>query len=1095
MAFAARQVYKEEMKRLAFLLVFFAAIAASWPIASQSFTADTFSGLRARSIGPAVTSGRIVTIAVDPANTSTFYVGAASGGVWKTVNGGATWQPVFDTQGSFSIGWITIDAKRPNVVWVGTGERNSQRSVGYGDGVYRSDDGGRSWTNVGLKNSEHIGRIVIDPKDSETVYVAAQGPLWAPGGDRGLYKTTDGGKTWDQVLKISEHTGVSDVVVDPRNPQILIASAYQRRRHFFTMINGGPESAIHRSTDGGKTWKKVTTGLPEEQLGRIGLAISPVNPDIVYANVEAANAKGGIYRSTDNGVTWEKRSDYNQGAMYYGDVFADPANVERIYVPDVVFQVSDDGGRTLRSLGTRNMHVDNHIIWVDPANTSHMLVGNDGGLYRSHDRGAHWIFYENLPVTQFYDIDVDNAAPFYNVYGGTQDNYSLGGPARTRSEHGILNQDWFVTQGGDGFVSRVDPEDPNTIYAELQHGVIVRYDKRTGERIGIQPQEDKGGVPLRWNWDSPFIISPHLHTRLYLASQFLYRSDDKGSTWKIVSSDLTRQIDRNTLPVMGRVWGPDAVAKNTSTALYGNVSAIAESPKKEGLLYIGTDDGLLQVSEDGGGKWRKVDKLAGVPSDAYIARIRASQHDAATVYVAAENHQNGDFAPYLLKSTDSGRSWKSINGDLPARGSTYSIAEDHVDPNLLFAGTEFAAWYSKDGGQHWSKIGGLPTIAVREIAIQRRENDLVLGTFGRGIYVVDDYSPVRAATPATLTTAATLFPVRDTVLYVPRLDYGLPGKAFQGEMLYAAPNPPFGVQLTYYVKDGIKTLKEKRIEAEKEAEKAGKPIRYPTPDELRAEADEEAPAMLLTVSDAAGTPVRVVTGPIAKGLQRVAWDLRAPAHQLPPNRPRGEIEELFGDPLVGPYVVPGKYTVTLSQRVGGAVTQIAGPVAFNVVMDPQSPHPAADQTARWQFQQKLQSLRRDIAGSLELANSTDTRLDAIRKALDATPAAPRALHDQARALARRLSAILVELQGDRRLGARSVPVPAAISERANTISGELNRTLGRPTATHEQQLQIASELFTAQRAALKALVETDVPAIEKELERAGAPYTPGRVPR
>jgi len=1095
MAFAARQVYKEEMKRLAFLLVFFAAIAASWPIASQSFTADTFSGLRARSIGPAVTSGRIVTIAVDPANTSTFYVGAASGGVWKTVNGGATWQPVFDTQGSFSIGWITIDAKRPNVVWVGTGERNSQRSVGYGDGVYRSDDGGRSWTNVGLKNSEHIGRIVIDPKDSETVYVAAQGPLWAPGGDRGLYKTTDGGKTWDQVLKISEHTGVSDVVIDPRNPQILIASAYQRRRHFFTMINGGPESAIHRSTDGGKTWKKVTTGLPEEQLGRIGLAISPVNPDIVYANVEAANAKGGIYRSTDNGVTWEKRSDYNQGAMYYGDVFADPANVERIYVPDVVFQVSDDGGRTLRSLGTRNMHVDNHIIWVDPANTSHMLVGNDGGLYRSHDRGAHWIFYENLPVTQFYDIDVDNAAPFYNVYGGTQDNYSLGGPARTRSEHGILNQDWFVTQGGDGFVSRVDPEDPNTIYAELQHGVIVRYDKRTGERIGIQPQEDKGGVPLRWNWDSPFIISPHLHTRLYLASQFLYRSDDKGSTWKIVSPDLTRQIDRNTLPVMGRVWGPDAVAKNTSTALYGNVSAIAESPKKEGLLYIGTDDGLLQVSEDGGGKWRKVDKLAGVPSDAYIARIRASQHDAATVYVAAENHQNGDFAPYLLKSTDSGRSWKSINGDLPARGSTYSIAEDHVDPNLLFAGTEFAAWYSKDGGQHWSKIGGLPTIAVREIAIQRRENDLVLGTFGRGIYVVDDYSPVRAATPATLTTAATLFPVRDTVLYVPRLDYGLPGKAFQGEMLYAAPNPPFGVQLTYYVKDGIKTLKEKRIEAEKEAEKAGKPIRYPTPDELRAEADEEAPAMLLTVSDAAGTPVRVVTGPIAKGLQRVAWDLRAPAHQLPPNRPRGEIEELFGDPLVGPYVVPGKYTVTLSQRVGGAVTQIAGPVAFNVVMDPQSPHPAADQTARWQFQQKLQSLRRDIAGSLELANSTDTRLDAIRKALDATPAAPRALHDQARALARRLSAILVELQGDRRLGARSVPVPAAISERANTISGELNRTLGRPTATHEQQLQIASELFTAQRAALKALVETDVPAIEKELERAGAPYTPGRVPR
>ena len=1015
--------------------------------------------------------------------------------MWKTVNGGATWQPVFDTQGSFSIGWITLDPKRPNVVWVGTGERNSQRSVGYGDGVYRSDDGGRSWTNVGLKSSEHIGRIVIDPKNSDTVYVAAQGPLWAPGGDRGLYKTTDGGSTWAQVLKISEHTGVSDVVVDPRNPDVVIASAYQRRRHFFTMINGGPESAIHRSTDGGKTWKKVTTGLPDEQLGRIGLAISPVNPDIVYANVEAANSKGGIYRSTDNGVTWEKRSDYNQGSMYYGDVFADPVNVERIYVPDVIFQVSDDGGKTLRSLGTRNMHVDNHIIWVDPANTSHLLVGNDGGLYRSHDRGAHWLFFENLPITQFYDIDVDNATPFYNVYGGTQDNYSLGGPVRTRSEHGILNEDWFVTQGGDGFVSHVDPEDPNTIYAELQHGVIVRYDKRTGERIGVQPQEDKGGVPLRWNWDSPFIISPHMHTRLYFGAQFVYRSDDRGNSWKVVSPDLTRQIDRNTLPVMGKVWGPDAVAKNTSTALYSNISAIAESPKKEGLLYVGTDDGLIQVSEDGGGKWRKVDKLPGVPSDAYVARIRASQHDAATVYVAAENHQNGDFAPYLLKSTDSGRNWKAINGDLPARGSTYAIAEDHVDPNLLFAGTEFAAYFSKDGGQHWNKIAGIPTIAVREIAIQKRENDLLLGTFGRGIYVVDDYSPVRASTPATLTDAATLFPVRDAVLYVPTLRYGLPGKAFQGEMLYSAANPPYGVTMTYYLKDGIKTLKEKRLEAEKEAEKAGRPIRYPTADELRAEADEEAPAMLLTISDTTSTPVRIVTGPIAKGLQRVAWDLRAPAHQLPPNRPRGEIEELFGDALVGPFVVPGKYSVTLSQRVGGVVSQVAGPVAFNVAMDPLSPHTAADQTARWEFQQKLQSLRRDIAGALELATSTDTRLEAIRKALDATPAAPRTLHEQARALSRRLDAILVELQGDRRLGARSVPTPVAISERANTISGELNRTLGRQTTTHEQQLQIASELFVAQRAALKALVETDVPAIERELERVGAPYTPGRVPR
>ena len=1063
--------------------------------AAQTPAADTAPTLRARSIGPAVTSGRVMTIAVDPTNTAVFYVGAASGGVWKTVNGGASFQPVFDTQGSFSIGWVTLDPRRPNIVWVGTGERNSQRSVAYGDGVYKSEDGGQSWTNVGLKTSEHIGRIVVDPKDSDTVYVAAQGPLWAPGGDRGLFKTTDGGQTWSAVLKISENTGVTDVVVDPRNPNVIVAAAYQRRRHFFTMIDGGPESGIHRSTDGGKSWKKVTTGLPDEQLGRIGLAISPVNPDVLYANVEAANRKGGIFRSSDNGVTWEKRADYNSGAMYYGDIFPDPVNVDRVYIPDVIFQVSDDGGRTMHALGQRHMHVDNHIIWVDPSNTRHLLVGNDGGLYRSYDRGATWIFFENLPLAQYYDVDVDNASPFYNVYGGLQDNNSLGGPSRTRSEHGILNQDWFVTQGGDGFASHVDPEDPDTIYAELQHGVLVRYDKRTGERVGIQPQEQKGGVPLRWNWDAPFIISPHSHTRLYFGAQVLYRSDDRGNSWRIVSPDLTRQLDRNALPVMGKIWGPDAVAKNTSTALYGNLSAIAESPKREGLLYAGTDDGLVQVSEDAGGHWRKVDRLPGVPANAYIARIRASQHDATTVYVAAENHQNGDFAPYLLKSTDGGKTWNSINGDLPARGSTYAIAEDHLDPRLLFAGTEFAAYWSKDGGQHWVKIGGIPTIAVREIAIQKRENDAVFGTFGRGVYIVDDYSSLRTTTAANPTATASLFPVRDAVLYVPTLQYGMPGKGFQGELFYSAENPPYGAVFTYHLKEGLKTLTQKRVEAEKAAEKAGRPIKYPTPEELRAEAAEEAPAILLTITNAAGTPIRVVSGPIEKGLQRVAWDLRAPAHQLPPNRPRGEIEELFGDPLVGPYLVPGKYSVTLSQRVAGVVSQLAEPVEFNVVLDVQAGHSQADQAARWQFQEKLQALRRDISGALELANSTNVRLDAIKRALDATPAAPRALHDQARALQRRLSAILVELQGDRSLGARGGPVPVAISERANTISSELNRTLARPTTTHDQQFQIASELFVAERAKLKALVESDLPSIERELERLGAPYTPGRLPK
>jgi photosystem II stability/assembly factor-like uncharacterized protein len=1070
------------------------AATASPEAKKPALTSETFGGLRARLIGTAMTSGRVMTLAVHPENPGIIYVGSASGGVWKTTNGGATWQPIFDKEGSFSIGWLTLDPKNPSVVWVGTGERNSQRSVAYGDGVYKSEDGGKSWKNVGLKNSEHIGRIVVNPDNSDIVYVAAQGPVWSAGGDRGLFKTSDGGKTWEQVLKISEHTGVSDVVLDPRDPDVVIATSYQRRRSFATFINGGPESAIHRSTDGGKTWTKVNTGLPSEELGRIGLAITPVEPYFVYANVEAAGRKGGIYRSSDNGVTWEKRSDYNQGSMYYGDIFADPVNPQRVYVPDVYPQMSDDGGKTFRPFAQRSVHVDHHILWVDPSNTDHMLIGNDGGLYRSMDAGVTWVFFENLPLTQFYDIDVDDAQPFYNVYGGTQDNYSLGGPSRTRSDHGIMNEDWFVTNGGDGFVSHVDPTDPNIVYAELQHGVIVRYDKRTDERQGIQPKTEHGEPPSRWNWDAPFIISPHSPTRLYMGSQRLYRTDDRGNSWKAISGDLTRQIDRNQTPIMGKVWGPDAVAKNTSTALYGNLSAVAESPKKEGLLYVGADDGLVQVSEDGGATWRRIDSFPGVPKDAYVARIRASQHDANTAYIAFENHQNGDFAPYLFKTTDAGRTWTPITGDLPKRGSTYAIAEDHVDPNLLFTGTEFAAYFSKDGGQKWMKVAGLPTIAVREIAIQKRHNDLVLGTFGRGIYVLDDYTPLRATTLEMTQAPATLVGARDAMLYVPTQKYGGRGKSFQGEMLYMAENPPYGAVITYHLKESLKTLKQKRVDAEKAAEKAGKAIEYPSFDALRAEAEEEAPAILLTIADESGTPIRTITGPATAGFQRVAWDLRLPLHTLPRTpRPGDDDDDFFGNQS-GPYAIPGAYSVSLAQRVGGVVTPLAGPVSFKVFADPNSPLTAADHKTRGEFQTVYQSLRRSVAGAIETANATSTRLDQLKRALDGAPKAPRALHDSVRAMEKRLGVILIALRGDTAIARRSEATADSISDRVNFIGFEQSRTLAPATGTHRRQVEIAKALFAEELAKLKALVETDIPAIEREAEAAGAPWTMGRIP-
>ena len=464
----------------------------------------------------------------------------------------------------------------------------------------------------------------------------------------------------------------------------------------------------------------MKAGLPGEELGRIGLATAPSDPDVVYAIVEAAERKGGIFRSVDRGVTWEKRNDFDRQAQYYSHIVVDPKNKDRLYVMYVVMQVSDDGGRTLRPMTERWKHVDNHALWIDPNDTNYYLCGCDGGIYESFDRGANWAHKPNLPITQFYDVACDETGPFYHVYGGTQDNYTLGGPARTRSAHGITNADWFVTQDGDGFQSRVDPKEPNIVYSEMQYGGLVRFDRKTGQRVGIQPQPGKGEPPLRWNWDSPLVLSPHANTRLYFAANKLFRSDDRGDSWKAISGDLTRQLDRDKLPVMGKIQGPEAVSKHLSTSFYGNCTALAESPKKEGLLFAGTDDGLIQVTEDAGANWRKIDKFPAVPERTFVTRLLASQHDANVVYAAFDNHKMGDFTPYLLRSSDAGKSWATIADDLPRRGSVYAIAEDHVDPNLLFAGTEFGLYASVDGGKKWQRLkAGLPTILVKDLAIQR----------------------------------------------------------------------------------------------------------------------------------------------------------------------------------------------------------------------------------------------------------------------------------------------------------------------------------------------------------------------------------------
>lgn len=1046
----------------------------------DTLSSSTLSGLKLRPIGPAATSGRISWIAVNPQNTSEAYVSAASGGVWKTANAGISWSSVFDNEGSYSIGTVTIDPKNPSIVWVGTGENNSQRSVSYGDGVYRSEDGGKSWKNMGLKHSEHIARILIDPRNSSIVYVAAQGPLWGPGGDRGLFKTTDAGKTWNAVLTVSENTGVTDVVMDPKDPDLLIAASYQRRRHVWTLIDGGPECGLHRSTDGGATWTKVRSGLPGADLGRIGLAMSPADPRVVYALIEAAQHQGGVFRSSDRGVSWEKRNDFDATAMYYGTIYADPKDPDRIYVMNMFIMASDDGGRTLKPLPGRATHVDYHSLWIEPGNTDHYLTGNDGGLYESFDRGQTWRHMPNLPVTQFYDVTVDNASPFYNVYGGTQDNGSLGGPSRTKSWRGIVNSDWFITQGGDGFQSRVDPEDPSTVYAESQYAGLVRYDRRTGEQVGIQPMEGKGEEPLRFNWDSPLIISQHSHTRLYLAANKLFRSDDRGDSWRAVSGNLHRPIDRNSLPVMGKVWGPDAVAKNMNTSFYGNGTALSESPLKEGLIYAGTDDGVIQVTEDGGMSWRKIEKFPGVPETTYVSRLLASQHDINTVYASFDNHKMADFAPYILRSTDAGRSWTPIKANLPANGPVLAIAEDHVNPSLLFAGTEFGLFFTVNGGQKWIQLkNDLPTIAVRDLAIQKRENDLVLATFGRGFYILDDYSPLRTFKSETISDEAIFYPVKDPLLYIRTMSLGA-----QGESFYSAPNPPFGATFTYYLKEALKTKKEKRQEAEREVEKKKITPPYPTMEQLRAEDEEEPPAFSIVVSDAYGAIVRRLPAANSKGISRATWDLRYPA-AIPAEGGGGE---------GGALVMPGEYRAALYKRVEGVTTQVAGPQSFTVTVEGLSAMTSADRKALVEFQQKAVRLQRAFSGSLQMANDVKSRLTQIKQVLQETPVRTDSLFAASTALETRINAILLSMRGDNFLRSRNENAPSSISDRIWRIVDDLGIATAKPPQTHIDAYNIANDEFTAELAKLRSLTQSDLPALEKALEAAGSPWTPGRIP-
>ncbi len=1052
-------------------------------------TSANFGGIKLRSIGPAVTSGRVSCIAVDPNNRAHFYVGAASGGVWETENDGTSWTPVFEHEPVYSVGAIAIDPKNPYVVWVGTGENNSQRSVGYGDGVYETLDGGKHWTNMGLKSSEHIGKILIDPTNPNIVFVAAQGPLWGPGGDRGLYGTTDGGKSWKCILKISQNTGVNDVEMDPTNHDVMYASAYERRRHIWGFIDGGPESAIYKSTDAGETWNKLTDGLPTLDMGKIGLAVSPVKPSVVYATVEAAEGKGGIFRSTDYGETWQKRNSYNETAMYYATIYADPVNVNRIYLMGTFLMYSNDGGKTMKHMNEKWKHVDSHCMYVDPRDPDYYLVGCDGGLYESYDQAKNWNFKSNLPIAQFYDVTVDNSKPFFYVYGGTQDNNSLGGPSQTISASGIVNSDWFITVGGDGFESRVDPEDPNTIYAESQYGGLVRFNRKTGQILGIQPQQGENEAPLRWEWDSPLIISPFSHTTIYFAADKLFKSTDRGNSWAEISGDLTRHIDVNKLKILDRVWGPYAVAKNASTSFYGTITALSESPLKRGLLYAGTDDGLLQVTDNDGETWRKIDKFPGVPELAYVSRVVASQHNVNTVYVTFDNHKNEDFKPYILKSTDQGKTWTSISSNLPVNGPVHAFAEDYKDPELLFAGTEFGLFFSNDGGGKWVQLkGSMPTIAVMDIAIQKEENDLAVATFGRGIYILDDYAPLRTLDEKALSEDAILLPVGNAMLFVQSQPLGDIGKGAQGESYFTAPNPLFGATFTYYLKHSLKTKKEIRQKEEAEAEKSGKVFQYPTDRELTAESMESQPKIELMVTDEDGNVVRRIEGPVVAGTHRVTWDLTYPS-MVVRKEPTG-----FGGNNDGPFVMPGKYTVTLLKVVDGRTVHLSSPESFEVYVPGADSMTMADHTALAAFQKKVTRLYGEIHGALQTANRLKARFDLIEDALNQTPTNIEGLMSEVSSMNMKVDSILLSLRGNQTLASLNVNIPISISGRIETILGNEAMSTALPPKTTVDSYEIASREFSSVVSELRELVRVDLKDLEGRMRAEGAPWIPGTLP-
>ncbi len=1047
----------------------------------------SLNAFKLRNVGPAFLSGRISDIAIHPEDESTWYVTAASGGVWKTENAGNTWNPIFDKQTSYSIGCVAIDPSNNSTIWIGTGENVGGRHMGYGDGIYKSSDAGKTWKNMGLKSSEHISEIIVHPSDSDVIWVAVQGPLWSKGGERGLYKTSDGGNNWRKVLGGSEWTGVTDIMIDPRNPNLIYAATWDRHRTVAAYMGGGPGSGIHKSNDGGETWKKLTNGIPKSNLGKIGIAISPQKPDVIYAAIEQDRTKGGLYKSEDRGESWKKMSDTVSGGTgphYYQELYTSPHKFDRLYLMNVQILTSENGGKTFRTLeGGRQKHSDHHAIAFKGSDPDYIMVGTDAGVYESFDLAQNWHYFLNLPLTQFYKVAVNNAEPFYHMFGGTQDNGSAGGPSATDEGTGITNKDWYKTLFADGHQSATDPVYNNIIYATTQEGRFHRVDLETGEPKFIQPQALEGDPHERYNWDTPILVSPHNPEKIYIASYRVWESENRGDSWTPISGDLTRNENRVELPIMGRTQSWDNAWDVKAMSQYNTITSLSESPVQEGIIWAGTDDGYIQVTSNGGNSWKSIPVTnLGIPERSFVNDIKADLFDANTVYVSLDNHKEGDFSPYLFKSTDMGDTWKSISSNIPERTLIWRLVQDYINKDLLFVASEFGIYTSLNGGVNWQKLPGSPTIPFRDLVIQKRENDLVGASFGRGFYVLDDYSALRDMNKENLSAKGKLFKPRDAKLFRPRNSLGNTGGQF-----YVAKNPTYGAVFTYHLNSVPKTSKSLRVQSEKKLNSENKNIPFPGYEALRNEMNEKSPSLILTIKDSEGNHIRNVKKNASNGSGRIAWNLRHESY-FPVRAGSSGPRWGYFNPS-GPYVTPGEYHAELYIENNGVIEKLDGPVAFNVKPLRKHTLSGSSHDDYNSFRKRVSSLYIDMSRYQDEFEMMKTKVQILDKAsLQLSTFSPDIINKISE-FKNKYNKFESEIDGNPAKAEIGEWDKVTLSTRVQIAMQGLSTSYG-PTDLNSSNLEIAEKLFEELKVNIQNL-KSELDSLEKEVKELNPPHLSG----